>query len=39
MPGVPRRGGRRSFAPRLRIDAPVHVDRTLQSDSCVNPKF
>jgi hypothetical protein len=27
------------FAPMLRIDAPVHVDTTLQSDSCVNPKF
>jgi len=27
------------FAPMLRIDAPVHTDVSLQSDSCVNPKF
>lgn len=27
------------FAPMLHIDVPVHVDTTLQSDSCVNPKF
>jgi len=27
------------FAPMLHIDVPVHVDDSLQSDSCVNPRF